>query len=100
MKKKKKHHTIIYYATICLLILLFITMSVSVITLQTGRGREKIKSAFIKFAKKNNINLKIESIKGAIPFEYEIRNLTLISQNRQIDIEKIECKIRLFPLLQ
>lgn len=98
MNKKKKHHTIIYYITVYALISFFTAVSLSVIAAQTHWGREKIRTALINFAKKNNINLKIESINGLIPFEYKFKNLSIASPDQQIDIEKLQCSIKLLPL--
>lgn len=100
MKKKKKHHTIIYYIIVWALVAFFIVTSTTLIVMQTFWGREKFKTAFISFAKKNNIDLKIESIKGLIPFEYKLKNVKAVLEDQQIDIKSLDCRIKFIPLLK
>jgi len=100
MKKKKKHHTIIYYLTVLFLVIFFTITSTTLILMQTFWGREKVKVAFITYAKKNNINLKIESIKGLIPFEYKMQNIKVILEDSEFDIKNLDCRINVIPLLK
>lgn len=96
----KKHHTIIYYITVWTLIVIFTISSITLIIAQTYWGREKVKAAFILYAKTNNINLKIESIKGLIPFEYKLENVRVILENDEIDIKTLDCRINILPLIR
>ncbi len=98
--KNKKHHTIIYYFTVWTFVVLFTIASTALVTMQTSFGREKIKSAFILFAKKNNINLTIESIKGLIPLEYKFKNVKVIFDTQELNIKSLDCRIKVFPLLK
>jgi hypothetical protein len=97
---KKKHHTIIYYFIVWTLAVLFTISSISLITMQTFWGREKIRSGFIYFASKHNINLKIESLEGLIPFEYKLKKVNIILDDLEINIEKLDCRLKILPLLR
>lgn len=98
--KKKRHHTIIYYTIVWTLLVLFTFTTTTLITLQTFWGRQKVKAAFIEYAKENNINLKIESVEGLIPFEYKFKNVSVFLENEEIHIKTLDCKINVFSFLK
>jgi len=97
---KKRKHTIIYYIIISALIAFFVVTSASLITLQTFWGKEKIKQSFIFFAKKNGIDLKIDKIKGILPFEYKLIDVSISFEDKKIEIKNLDFRIKFFPLIK
>lgn len=96
----KLHHTITYYIVVWALLIFFTLTSISLILLQTIWGRQKVKEAFIDYAKMNNITLKMDSIEGLIPFEYKLKNVNILVESQEIDIKKLDCRINIIPLFQ
>jgi len=98
---KEKKYKIIYYFITSVLILGFTFFLSTIILSQTTWGREKIKKIAVSYAKKNNIDLKIEKIKkGIFPFEYDLQNVSIASDDITINIENLHFKIDLISLLQ
>ncbi|MBN2479576.1 MAG: translocation/assembly module TamB domain-containing protein [Parachlamydiales bacterium] len=99
MKAKIHKHTLIYYLTVWFLSIFFVVVSFSLIFFQTPFGKEKIKTTMINFAKKNNLELKIDKISGALPFQIKLSNVEITKNSDHLKIEKLDFRIRFFPLL-
>lgn len=79
--KKIKH--IIYLIFISIITLAFLISAFFITVMRSTVGQEKIKSYAINFARKNNIDLQIESIKGNFPLQFALKNTEVILPNNQ-----------------
>ncbi|MFA6118756.1 MAG: translocation/assembly module TamB domain-containing protein [Parachlamydiales bacterium] len=97
---KKKRHTIIYYITVWILIIFFTAISTAMISFQTNAGKNKIKAIITQYFKKQKIDIKIDKINGILPFQYDLKNVSIEYDNNTIAIEKLEFRIKILPLLR
>ncbi|OGN65856.1 MAG: hypothetical protein A2888_03380 [Chlamydiae bacterium RIFCSPLOWO2_01_FULL_28_7] len=98
--KKKLHHTIYYYITLSFLLLFFIFVSFSLVMFQTDIGKKYAKIILITQAKLYDIKLEIKSLTGLLPFEYKLQNVSIQYENKKIDIENLNFRVKFWPLLR
>ncbi|NGX35969.1 MAG: hypothetical protein K1000chlam1_00805 [Candidatus Anoxychlamydiales bacterium] len=99
MKKNKNKHKK-YHFIIWSIVTIFIAILIFFAALQTPQVKERIKSSLITYAKKNNIELKIEKISGSLPFEYNLKNVSLQTKDQKIDIQDVVFRLRLLSLIK
>ena len=97
---KKRKHTIYYYISVSLLVFFFVLISFSIILFQTNIGRNRAKKFLINEAKKYEIQLQIKTLKGLLPFEYKLEDVSIEYENKNITIDYLTFRIKFWPLFQ
>jgi hypothetical protein len=98
MKRKKIKHKIYLFFVIVAMALLVIA-SASVALIRSSFGQEKIKSFAIHFAEKNNVGLKIGSLKGNFPFQFTINETEIsLPNNQTIKVDHLSFRVSFFAL--
>ena len=83
------------------LIILFLLVSLCLLALQTKRGKEFFKCQIEKVAKKQGMEVKINSLEGNVPFQWKINSLEInFSKTNYIYIKKLDISLSLWSLLQ
>ncbi len=97
---KRKKHPPLYYISVWFLLIFFSITSFSLIITQTYFGKKAVKNLMIDFAKKNNIELKIDKLGGVLPFEYKLKNTEVSIEDNIVKIENLKFRIEFWPLLR
>src|SRR3990172_5223462 len=77
------------------LAIFFIFIISSLIIFETSFGKNILKGLLIKTAKKQNIELQIGSLSGAMPFQFKMKDVVINQSSTSINIEEAIIRIKL-----
>src|SRR3990172_5227634 len=81
------------------LAIFFIFIISSLIIFETSFGKNILKGLLIKTAKKQNIELQIGSLSGAMLFQFKMKDVVINQSSTSINIEEAIIRIKFLPLL-